>query len=344
MEDLVLYRTLGRTGIKVSPFALGALALGTSIGNADAGDSARIIHKALDAGINFIDTSDAYGESEVVVGQALRGRRDNVILATKFSRPTSDDPNHQGASRRWIMTAVENSLRRLQTDYIDLYQVHRPDPATDIEETLSALSDLIHSGKVRAAGTSAMPASGIVEAQWAAERRGLERFRTEQPPYSILSRGIEREVLPVAQRYGMGILVWGPLAQGMLTGRIRKGQPTDLRRASLFRAFSDEGRIDAVEQLIPLADKAGLPMTHLALAFAIAHPGVTSALIGAHTMEQLDDLLAAADVTLADDILDQIDEIVPPGTDVGTLDQAYLPPALQRPDLRRRPSAERAAT
>jgi aryl-alcohol dehydrogenase-like predicted oxidoreductase len=338
------YRTLGRTGIKVSPFALGALALGTSIGNPDAGDSVRIIHKALDAGINFIDTSDAYGESEVVVGQALKGRRDNVVLATKFSRPTSDDPNHQGASRRWIMTAVENSLRRLQTDHIDLYQVHRPDPATDIEETLSALSDLIHSGKVRAIGASNTLASDIVEAQWVAERRGLERLRTEQPPYSILSRGIEREVLPIAQRYGMGILVWGPLAQGMLTGRIRKGQPTDLRRAGLFRAFSDERRIDAVEQLIPLADKAGLPMTHLALAFVIAHPGVTSALIGPHTMEQLDDLLAAADVTLTDDILDQIDEIVPPGTDIGTLDQAYLPPALQQPDLRRRPSSDRAAS
>ncbi len=202
------YRTLGRTGIKVSPYALGALALGTSIGNPDHDDSGRIIHKALDAGINFVDTSDAYGESEVVVGQALEGRRDSVVLATKFSRPIGDDPNHQGASRRWIMTAVENSLRRLRTDYIDLYQVHRPDPATDVEETLSALSDLIHSGKVRAVGTSAMPASDIVEAQWAAERRGLERFRTDQPPYSILSRGIEREVLPVAQRYGMGILVW----------------------------------------------------------------------------------------------------------------------------------------
>ncbi len=337
------YRTLGRTGIKVSPYALGALALGTSIGNPDHDDSGRIIHKALDAGINFVDTSDAYGESEVVVGQALEGRRDSVVLATKFSRPIGDDPNHQGASRRWIMTAVENSLRRLRTDYIDLYQVHRPDPATDIEETLSALSDLIHSGKVRAVGTSAMPASDIVEAQWVAERRGLERFRTDQPPYSILSRGIEREVLPVAQRYGMGILVWGPLGQGMLTGRVRKGQQTDLRRAHLFRHLNDERRIDAVEQIIPLAEKAGLPMTHLALAFAIAHPGVTSAIIGPHTMEQLDDLLAAADVTLTDDILDQIDEIVPPGTDVGTLDQAYLPPALQNPSLRRRPVSERTA-
>ena len=337
------YRTLGRTGIKVSPYALGALALGTSIGNPDADDSARVIHRALDAGINFIDTSDAYGESEVTVGQALRGRRDSVVLATKFSRPTSEDPNHQGGSRRWIMTAVENSLRRLQTDYIDLYQLHRPDPATDIEETLSALSDLIHSGKVRAVGTSALPASDIVEAQWVAERRGLERFRTDQPPYSILSRGIEREVLPVAQRYGMGILVWGPLGQGLLTGRVRQGQPTDLRRAHLFRHLGDARRIDVVERLIPLAEKAGLPLTHLALAFVTAHPGVTSALIGPHTIEQLDDLLASADVTLTDDILDEIDEIVPPGTDVGLLDQAYLPPALLSPGLRRRPVSERAA-
>jgi len=337
------YRTLGRTGIKVSPYALGALALGTSIGNPDHDDSVRIIHKALDAGINFIDTADVYGESEVVVGKALKGRRDSVVLATKFSRPIGDDPNHQGASRRWIMTAVENSLRRLQTDYIDLYQVHRPDPATDIEETLSALSDLIHSGKVRAVGASAMPASDIIEAQWVAERRGLERFRTDQPPYSILSRGIEREVLPVAQRYGMGILVWGPLGQGMLTGRVRKGQQTDLRRAHIFRHLNDERRIDAVERLIPLAEKAGLPMTHLAITFAIAHPGVTSAIIGPHTIEQLDDLLAAADVTLTDDVLDQIDEIVPPGTDVGMLDQAYLPPALQNSSLRRRPVSERTA-
>jgi aryl-alcohol dehydrogenase-like predicted oxidoreductase len=337
------YRTLGRTGIRVSPHALGALALGTYIGNPDPDDSVRIIHKALDAGINFIDTSDAYGESEVVVGKALRDRRDSVVLATKFGRPAGEDPNHQGASRRWIMTAVENSLRRLQTDYIDLYQVHRPDPATDIEETLSALSDLIRDGKVRAVGTSSMPASDIIEAQWVAERRGLQRFRTEQPPYSILSRGIEREVLPVAQRYGMGILVWGPLAQGMLTGRARKGQQTDLRRASLFKAFSDERRLDAVEQIIALADEAGLPMTHLAVAFAIAHPGVTSAIIGPHTMDQLDDLLAGADVTLTDEILDRIDEIVPPGTDVGTLDQAYLPPALLNPSLRRRPAGERTA-
>jgi aryl-alcohol dehydrogenase-like predicted oxidoreductase len=241
------------------------------------------------------------------------------------------------------MTAVENSLRRLQTDYIDLYQIHRPNPDTDIEETLSALSDLIHSGKIRAAGASGTLASDVVEAQWAAERRGLERFRTEQPAYSLLSRGIERELLPIAQRYGMGILVWGPLGQGMLTGRVRKGRQTDLRRAGLFKHLNDERRVDVVERLIPVAEQAGLPMTHLAMAFTIAHPGVTSAIIGPHTMEQLDDLLAGFDVALTDEILDQVDAIVPPGTDVGTLDQAYLPPPLQNPGLRRRPVSERSA-
>ena len=339
------YRTLGRTGIKVSPYALGAMMFG-AMGNPDHDDSIRIIGKALDAGINFIDTADAYsrGESEEIVGQALKGRRSQVVLATKVHLPMGDDPNQRGNSRRWIMTAVENSLRRLQTDYIDLYQIHRPDPDTDIEETLSALSDLIHSGKVRVIGSSAMPASDIVEAQWVAERRGLERFRTEQPAYSILNRGIEAEVLPVAQRYGMGTLVWSPLAKGMLTGRIRKGQQTDLRRAAMLTSFSDERRLDVVEQIIPLAEKAGLPMTHLAMAFAIAHPGVTSAILGPRTMEQFDDLLAGVDVTLTDEILDRIDEIVPPGTDVGLPDQsAYLPPAIQRPDLRRRPVNERAA-
>jgi aryl-alcohol dehydrogenase-like predicted oxidoreductase len=338
------YRTLGRTGINVSAYALGAMMFG-AVGNPDHEESIRIIHKALDAGINFIDTSDVYshGESEEIVGKALKGRRDNIVLATKLWMPMGDDPNQRGLSRRWIVTEVENSLRRLQTDYIDLYQIHRPDPDTDIEETLSALSDLIHNGKVRVIGSSTMPASDIVEAQFVAERRGLQRFRTEQPPYSILDRGIETEVLPVAQRYGMGTLVWSPLAQGMLTGRIRKGQQTDLRRATLFRHITDERRIDAVEQIIPVAEEAGLPMTHLAMAFAIAHPGVTSAIIGPRTMEQLDDVLAGADVTLTDKILDRLDEIVPPGTNVGTLDMAYRPPAIQRPGLRRRPAAERAA-
>ncbi|MGH3381760.1 MAG: aldo/keto reductase, partial [Actinoallomurus sp.] len=274
---------------------------------------------------------------------ALKGRRDNIVLATKVHGPMGDDPNQRGISRRWIMTEVENSLRRLRTDHIDLYQIHRPDPDTDIEETLSALSDLIHSGKVRAIGTSTMAASDLVEAQWVAERRGLERFRTEQPPYSILNRGIESEVLPIAQRYGMGTLVWGPLAQGLLTGRVRKGGRSDLRRATLMKHVNDERRIDAVERLIPLAEEAGMPMTHLAMAFAIAHPGVTSAIVGPRTMSHLDDLLAGLDATLTDEILDRIDEIVPPGTDVGALDQAYVPPALQRLSLRRRPVSERTA-
>jgi aryl-alcohol dehydrogenase (NADP+) len=336
------YRTLGRTGIQVSPYALGTLMLATAMGNAPE-DSARIIHQALDAGINVVDTADAYGDSEDVVGKALEGRRDDVVLATKFSRPTGQDPNHQGASRRWIVTAVENSLRRLRTDHIDLYQLHRPDPRTDIEETLSALTDLIRSGKVRAIGASGTPASGIVEAQWAAERRGLARFHTEQPAYSILNRGIEREVLPTIQRFGMGTLVWGPLGQGLLTGRVRKNQGNDLRRAGLFQHLNDERRLDTVEKLIPLAAEAGLPMTHLAMAFTIAHPGVTSALIGVRTMDHLDALLAGLDITLTDDILDHIDQIVPPGTDIGTLDQAYQPPALENPGLRRRPVAARAA-
>src|SRR5690606_23566213 len=234
----------------------------------------------------------------------------------------------------------------LQTDYIDLYQLQRPDPDTAIEETLSALTDLVRSGKVRAIGTSTMPASDLVEAQWVAERRGLERFHTEQPPYSILNRSIETEVLPLAQRYGIGTLVWGPLGQGMLTGRVRKGQQTDLLRAGMpfFTVFRNEQRLDAVEQLIPLAAEAGLPLTHLAMAFVTAHPGVSTALLGARTMEQLDDLLAGIDVTLSDDVLDRIDEIVPPGTDVGgRLDQAYLPPALQTPSLRRRSDQEPAA-
>ena len=338
----MLYRPLGRTGIQVSPYALGALMFATSMGNAPE-DSARIIHKALDAGINLIDTADAYGDSEDVVGKALKGRRDDVVLATKFGRPAGPGPNRQGASRRWIVTAVDNSLRRLRTDYIDLYQLHRPDPGTDIEETLSALTDLVRSGKVRAIGASQTPASGIVEAQWVAERRGLERFSTEQPAYSLLNRGIEREIMPSVQRFGLGALVWGPLGQGLLTGRVRKNQGNDLRRAGLIRHLSDERRLDAVEQLAPLAEQAGLPMTHLAMAFAIAHPGVTSALLGPRTLSHLDDLLAGLEVTLSDDVLDRIDEIVPPGTDVGLLDQAYRPPALEQPSLRRRPLATRAA-
>jgi aryl-alcohol dehydrogenase-like predicted oxidoreductase len=347
------YRTLGRTGIKVSPYCLGAMMFG-AIGNPDHDDSIRIIHKALDAGINFIDTADMYsrGESEEIVGMALKGRRDSVVLATKARMAMGHDvggtgeadPNRQGASRRWLVRALDDSLRRLQTDHVDLFQIHRPDPDTDVEETLSVLTDLVRAGKARAIGTSSYPASDIVEAQWVAERRGLQRFRTEQPPYSILNRGIEREVLPVCQRYGMGTLVWSPLAGGLLTGSYRKGQQASTYRSRYgFRHLSDERRIDAVEQLIPLAQKAGLSLTHLAMAFTVAHPGVTSAIIGPRTMAHLDDLLAGAETTLDDEILDQIDEIVPAGADIGALDMAYAPPAISSVSLRRRPVHERAA-
>jgi aryl-alcohol dehydrogenase-like predicted oxidoreductase len=338
-------RALGRTGIKVSPYCLGAMMFG-AWGNTDHEDSIKIIHKALDQGVNFVDTADVYaqGESEEIVGKALKNRRDDVVLATKVHGSMGDDPNRAGNSRRWIVAEVENSLRRLQTDHLDLYQIHRPDPGVDIEETLSALTDLVRSGKVRAVGSSTFPASDIVEAQWVAERRGLERFRTEQPPYSIVNRGIEREVLPVCRRYGMGTLVWSPLAMGLLTGRYRKGQETDSARMKFAPGrLTNERKLDVVEQLIPVAEEAGIPMTHLAMAFAVAHPGVTSAIIGPRTMAQLDDVLAGAEVTLDDDVLDRIDEIVPPGTDVDPGDVSYEPPGIGETDQRRRPIDARAA-
>lgn len=341
----MLYRPLGRTGIKVSPFCLGAMMFGT-VGNTDHDDCARMIHRALDAGINFIDTADVYsrGESEEIVGKALKGRRDAVVLATKASLAMGTDPNQQGNSRRWLAQAVDNSLRRLQTDHIDLFQIHRPAPDTDIEETLSALTDLMRAGKIRAIGSSTFPASAIVEAQWVAERRGLTRFRSEQPSYSMLNRGIEREVLPTCRTYGMGVMVWSPLAMGMLTGRYGAGQQAESGRTRFNpNYFADRAKLAAVEQLSALAQDAGLSLTHMALAFAIAHADVTAAILGPRTMAQLDDLLAAANTTLADDVMDRIDAIVPPGTDVGLLHAPYVPPALTRPELRRRPIADRAA-
>lgn len=340
------YRTLGRTGIKVSPYCLGAMMFG-ALGNPDHDDCVRIIHRALDAGVNFLDTADAYsrGESEQIVGKALKGRRDTVVLATKAHLPMGEDPNQQGNSRRWLIRALEDSLRRLGTDHVDLYQIHRPAPDTDVAETLSALTDLMRAGKVRAIGTSCFPASDIVEAQWVAERRGLHPFRAEQPNYSILDRGVEREVLPVCERYGMGVLVWSPLAGGLLTGRYRKGQPTDSHRARFgLGHLTDERRLDAVERLIPLAQEARMSLTHLATAFTIAHPAVTSAIIGPRTMDHLDDLLAGAETSLTDEILDRIDAIVPPGVDIGIRDTAYRPPAIQQSSLRRRHPAQRAGS
>jgi aryl-alcohol dehydrogenase-like predicted oxidoreductase len=333
------HRPLGRTGIKVTPYALGAMMFG-AIANADHDEAIRIIHTALDAGINFVDTADFYshGESEEIVGKALKDRRDDVVLATKAHLPMGEDPNMRGNSRRWLTRALDDSLRRLQTDRVDLFQVHRPDADTDPEETLAALTDFQRAGKIIAFGGSSFPASDIVELQWLAERRGLARWRSEQPPYSILTRGIEREVLPTAERYGMGVLVYSPLAGGLLTGRYRKGEAPETFRYSRFpfTHLQDERRLDAVEQLIEVADGAGLRLTHMAMAFAIAHPGVTSAILGPRTPEQLDDLLAGAETVLTDDTLDAIDAIVAPGTDVGRLDMAYDPPAITDARLRRR--------
>jgi aryl-alcohol dehydrogenase-like predicted oxidoreductase len=340
------YRTLGKTGIKVSPYCLGAMMFGAG-GNADHDDSIRIIHKALDAGINFIDTADGYsrGESEEIVGKALKGRRENVVLATKAHLPMGDDPNQQGNSRRWLTRELEASLRRLQTDHVDLYQIHRPSPDTDIEETLSALTDLMRAGKVRAIGSSTFPVSEIVEAQWVAERRSLARLRSEQPPYSILNRGIEREVLPICEKYGMGVLVWSPLAKGMLTGRYRKGQPQpeSIRVKRFPGQMSDERNLDAIEKLLPIANAAALSLTHMSMAFVMAHPGVTSAIIGPRTMGHLDDLLAGIEVALSDEVLDSIDEVVAPGTDAGPMGALYNPPSIAHSTLRRRPVSTRSA-
>ncbi|RIV39757.1 aldo/keto reductase [Micromonospora radicis] len=346
------YRVLGRTGIEASVHCLGTMMFGF-VGNPDHDDCARIIHAALDQGINFVDTADLYsaGESEEIVGKALRGRRDDVVLATKVHFPMGEGRNRGGNSRRWIVREVEESLRRLSTDWIDLYQVHRPDPTTDIEETLSVLTDLVRQGKIRAFGCSTFPAEQIVEAHHVAERRGLHRFRTEQPPYSLLARGIETDLLPVTQRYGMGVLTWSPLASGFLTGRYRKGQPVDLStgRAALTPARFDPAieenarKLDVVEQLVELASEIGCTLPELALAFPVAHPGVTSVIIGPRTMEQLDAALKGAALTLDDAVLDRIDEIVPPGTNLYRADGAWRPPALTDPALRRRPTADRAA-
>jgi len=337
-------RTLGRTGVRVSPLCLGAMMFG-DWGNRDHDDSVRIIHRALDAGINFIDTADVYsrGESEEIVGRALGGgRRDDVVLATKVNGPMGDDPNQRGNSRRWIVREVESSLRRLRTDWIDLYQIHRPDPATDIEETLSALTDLVHAGKVRYIGSSTFPASQIVEAQWVSRERGFERFRTEQPPYSMLVRGVEADVLPTCARHGIGVIPWGPLAGGWLSGRYRKGaeQPASTRSERLPLRFdmsleANQRKLEAADALAALADEAGLELPAMALAWVINHPAVTAAIIGPRTIEHLESHLAALEVSLEGSLLDRIDEIVPPGVTLNPHDGGWADPALE-PAARRR--------
>jgi aryl-alcohol dehydrogenase-like predicted oxidoreductase len=329
------YRPLGRTGISVSQMCLGAMMFG-AFGNSDHDDAMKIIHKALDAGINFIDTADGYsaGESEEILGEALSGgRRESVVLAVKFGVPFgSQDPNHRGASRRWITEAVEGSLRRLQTSWIDLYQVGVPDPNTDIDETLGALSDLVRAGKIRSFGASKVPASQIVEAQWTAERRGHGRFRTEQSPYSLLTRAIEYDLLPACQRHGMGVMAYSPLAAGWLSGKYRKdrqvsgpGSAARARRAGDFDAANpaNAAKLDAADALGALADEAGLTLIQMAVAFVIHHPAVTSAIIGPRTMEHLDGYLAADGIELSTDVLDRIDQIVPPGVTINVADNMW---------------------
>jgi aryl-alcohol dehydrogenase-like predicted oxidoreductase len=341
------HRTLGSTGVVVSPLCLGAMMFG-AWGETTQQEASQIVHRALDAGINFIDTADVYsrGQSEEMVGEALTGgRRENVVLASKFHGTMGEDPNQAGNSRRWIMREVEASLRRLKTDWIDLYQVHRPEPGTDVEETLSALTDLRAQGKIRAFGCSTFPAHELVAAHWTSQRRGLGRFATEQPPYSILVRAIEADVLPVAQRHGMGVIPWSPLAGGWLTGLWRKGQQApQSRRAQRIPARYDlslpgnQAKLDAAEQLAQLAEQAGLSLIHMALAFTLSHPAVTAPIIGPRTMEQLESQLGAEQVTLSKDVLDRIDEIVAPGTTLSVGDRGYVPPALSDPAMRRLPS------
>ena len=338
------YRTLGTTGVKVTPLCLGAMMFG-AWGEPDHTESIRIIHRALDAGINFIDTADVYsaGESEEIVGKALtEGRRDDVILATKAHMPMGDDPNQRGNSRRWIIAEVENSLRRLGTDWIDLYQIHRFDPETDIDETLGALTDLVRQGKIRYLGSSTWPASRIVEAQWVARDRNRERFVCEQPPYSMLVRGIEYDMLPAAEHHGMGVIPWSPLAGGWLSGKYRKNAdaPQSTRAQRLPDRYdlsnpANQAKLDAADALAELADEAGITLIEMAIAFVINHPAVTSAIIGPRTMEHLESQLTAADVTLSADVLDKIDEIVPPGVNLNPADGGRPAPQLEPAALRR---------
>ncbi|MET8631815.1 aldo/keto reductase [Streptomyces sp. NPDC057746] len=337
------YRTLGRTGVQVSSLALGAMNFG-AIGRTTQDEATAIVDAALEGGINLIDTADMYGrgESEEMVGKAIAGRRDDIVLATKAGMPMSDERNHRGASRRWLVAELDSSLRRLGVDHVDLYQVHRWDPTTGDEETLSALTDLQRAGKIRYFGSSTFPAHRVVEAQWAAREHRLGRYVTEQPSYSILQRGVETHVLPVTEQYGLGVLAWSPLASGWLTGAIRKGRDITTSRSTFMpERFdtslpSNRARLDAVEQLAAIADGAGLTMIQLALGFVTAHPAVTCALVGPRTLDHLHTQLAAADIVLGADVLDAIDAVVAPGTDLAAHEKFDTPPALLDPSLRRR--------
>src|SRR2546428_12039560 len=337
-------RALAGTGVQVTPLCLGAMMFG-AWGERDHDVASGIIPRGLAAGINCIDSADVYarGESEEIVGKALAGgRRENVVLATKFHGTMGEDSNEAGNSRRWIMREVEASLKRLQTDWIDLYQVHRWDPWTDHEETLGALSQLVAQGKVRYVGSSTYPAAQIVRAQWVARERGLQRFVCEQPPYSILARGIEADVLPTCQELAMGVIAWSPLAGGWLSGRWRKGseQLTSRRSAMIPQRYdlslpANQAKLEAADALARLAEESGMSLIHLPLAFVIRHPAVTAAIIGPRTMEHLDSQLGAADAQLDTAVLDRIDEIVAPGITINPTDAGWTNPALE-PAARRR--------
>jgi aryl-alcohol dehydrogenase-like predicted oxidoreductase len=335
-------RPLGKTGMQVSPFCLGAMMFG-EMGNPDHADCVRIVHRAIDAGINFVDTADVYsrGESETIVGKALKGRRDDVILASKFFGPMDDDPNHRGGSRRWIVSEVESSLRRLGTDYIDLYQIHRYDENTDMEEVLFTLTELVRQGKIRYFGSSMFPPDRIIECQWVAEKRGLMRFRCEQPWYSIFARDIERFVLPVCHRYGMGVIIWSPLDGGFLAGKYRKtGDLTEDSRIGKFTrrftgSFDPEAelfqrKLALVEELDAVASEAGMSLVEMATAFTLQHPFVTSAIIGPRTMEHLEGVLPAVQRKLDGAVMDRIDDLVPPGTSVNPIRDLPDGTALRR--------------
>ncbi len=340
------HRRLGRTGVSVSKLCLGTMMFG-DWGTKDHEESVRIIHRALDAGINFVDTADVYshGESEVIVGKALAGgKRDDVVLASKVHMQMGEDPNQRGNSRRWIIREVENSLRRLNTDWIDLYQIHRYDPDIDLDDTLGALTDLVRAGKVRYIGHSTFPVSAIVEAQWSAQSRGRERFVCEQPPYSMLTRAIEADVLPTCARYGMGVISYGPLAGGWLSGRYREGGEMQGPTSPVRQRFADrfdlslpvnQRKLEAAEQLAQLAEEAGMSLIEMAIAFVISHPALTAAIIGPRTMEHLESQLTSAEVELPDDVLDRIDEINPPGMTINPADNGWVSPALDSAARRR---------
>jgi aryl-alcohol dehydrogenase-like predicted oxidoreductase len=351
MGTSMQYRPLGRTGITVSPYALGTMMFG-AVGNPDHDECVRMVHVALAHGINLVDTADMYssGESEAIVGKALQGKRDDVILATKGHFALEEGLNRSGNSRRYLTRAVEASLDRLGTDYIDLYQVHRPDWTTDLEETLAVLTDLVRAGKIRAFGLSAFPAHEIVEAHRVAETRGLMRPRTEQPPYNLLARGVERDVFRVTQRWGMGVLTWSPLGFGFLTGRHRRGStPSASGRPALRPEWFDpadatvDRKLAAVEELCGVTDDLGCSLPELAVAFPLTHPAVTAVILGPRTMPQLEASLAGATLELDDDVLDRIDEIVPPGTDVYAPNAAFDVPWLSDPAQRRRRGPRAAA-